>query len=76
MHQLGFFLSEYIKNLVFEDEVDSIQREVDMLLAKGVNKIFLVGQGGLEFDQKLAREVDGIDVIVGGGSYSFLYSGK
>ena len=69
-------LLDYLENLIFEDEVESIRREVEGFLSAGVNKIIVVGHGGFLLDQKIAREVEGIDVIVGGHSNTFLYTGS
>ena len=68
--------SENVKTLVFEDEITSIRREVNGFLSAGVNKIIVVGHGGFLLDQKIAKEVQGVDVIVGGHSNTFLYTGE
>ena len=36
----------------------------------------MVGHGGFLLDQEIAKEVDGVDVIVGGHSNTFLYTGE
>ncbi|KAK2169924.1 hypothetical protein NP493_1171g00060, partial [Ridgeia piscesae] len=38
--------------------------------------IFVIGHGGYLLDQKIAKNVKGIDVVVGGHSHTFLYSGN
>ncbi len=65
-----------MKHLVFKDEIHAVQKEVEALTAKGVDKIIVLGHGGYGFDKKLALEVEGVDVVVGGHSHTFLYSGK
>ncbi|XP_033635029.1 5'-nucleotidase-like [Asterias rubens] len=70
-------ISNTVGNLVFMDEVSSIQAEVDRLIAvEGVNKIIALGHSGYDADQKIAREVRGLDVVVGGHSNTFLYTGE
>ena len=36
----------------------------------------MVGHGGFLLDQKIAKEVNGVDLIVGGHSNTFLYTGE
>ena len=49
---------------------------MNSFLSAGVNKIVVLGHGGISLDQRIAREVEGIDVIVGGHSNTFLYTGR
>ncbi|XP_043280617.1 protein 5NUC-like [Venturia canescens] len=60
----------------FFDEVESIKREVAKLRAAGVNILIAVGHSGFETDKKIAAEVDGIDLVIGGHTNTFLYTGK
>ncbi|XP_064630931.1 snake venom 5'-nucleotidase-like [Lineus longissimus] len=62
-------------NLIFEDEAASIQKEVDKLKSEGVDKIIALGHAGYDVDLKIAKTVKGLDVIVGGHSNTFLYTG-
>ncbi|KAF5885871.1 5'-nucleotidase-like isoform X1, partial [Clarias magur] len=61
--------------LHFEDEVASLQREVDKLITLGVNKIIALGHSGFETDKEIAKKVRGVDVVVGGHTNTFLYTG-
>lgn len=45
------------------------------LKRQGINKIIAVGHAGIVVDKKIAEQVDGVDVVVGGHSHTFLYSG-
>ena len=65
-----------VKRVDFLDPIPPIQAEVDKLRAQNVNKIFVLGHGGYELDQKIAKTVKGIDVVVGGHSHTFLYTGE
>ncbi|KAI8494629.1 5'-nucleotidase [Branchiostoma belcheri] len=61
-------------NLVFLDEVESVQAEVTKLLGQGVNKIIALGHAGYSKDQDVARRVSGVDAVVGGHTNTFLYT--
>ncbi|MBW7875024.1 MAG: bifunctional metallophosphatase/5'-nucleotidase [Candidatus Cloacimonetes bacterium] len=58
--------------LEFLSEVKKAQEVVDHLQNMGVNKIIGLTHIGLERDQNLARNVNGIDLIVGGHSHTLL----
>ncbi|XP_067900779.1 5'-nucleotidase [Heterodontus francisci] len=68
-------LSDPGPHLIFEDEIEAVQREVQKLTTLGVNKIIALGHSGFETDKKIAKNVRGIDVVVGGHSNTFLYTG-
>ena len=61
---------------MFNDEVASIQSEVSRLQSIGINKIIALGHAGFKTDQKIAAEVEGIDLVVGGHTNTFLYTGS
>ena len=56
----------------FSDAAETLRAAVKELAAQGVNIIIAVTHIGLENDRRLARAVDGVDVIVGGHSHSLL----
>ena len=56
----------------FLDELETAQRYIDELSAKGVNKIILVTHYQYANDIELAKQLRGVDVIVGGDSHSLL----
>ncbi|KAK9956333.1 hypothetical protein ABG768_014075 [Culter alburnus] len=62
-------------HLQFEDEVTALQNQVDKLTALGVNKIIALGHSGFKVDKKIAKEVRGVDVVIGGHTNTFLYTG-
>ncbi|XP_060686978.1 5'-nucleotidase isoform X2 [Hemiscyllium ocellatum] len=62
-------------HLTFEDEIEAVQREVNKLTTLGVNKIIALGHSGFETDKQIAKKVRGVDVVVGGHSNTFLYTG-
>lgn len=58
------------------DDIDTtilnLQKEVDELKSKGVNKIFLLSHSGYTNDVKIAQMTKGIDVILGGHSHDLI----
>ena len=64
------------EEVIFLDEVESIRREVKELKSQGVNILIAVGHSGFEMDKKIAREVEDIDIVIGGHTNTFLYNGK
>ena len=59
-------------NIPFSDPVAAVQGEVDLLIARGVNKIIVLSHSGYSVDQKVAAETTGVDVIVGGHTNTLL----
>ncbi|KAM3594138.1 uncharacterized protein V6R79_002968 [Siganus canaliculatus] len=70
------FLSAPGQHLKFEDEVKALQIEVDKLRTLGINKIIALGHSGFDVDREIAKRVRGIDVVIGGHTNTFLYTGK
>ncbi|XP_035530589.1 snake venom 5'-nucleotidase-like [Morone saxatilis] len=69
------FLSMPGPHLKFEDEVKALQIEVDKLKTLGYNKIIALGHSGFDVDKKIAKNVRGVDVVIGGHTNTFLYTG-
>lgn len=65
-------VSKACPHTAFTDRVETLQREVRKLEAQGVKHIIAVTHIGLPDDRELARKVDGVDVIVGGHTHSYL----
>ncbi|KAK2708392.1 snake venom 5'-nucleotidase-like [Artemia franciscana] len=61
------------ENLVFLDEIESLQEEADRLTEDGVDIIIAVGHSGYEEDKAIAANVKGVDLVVGAHSHSFLW---
>ncbi|MEQ2186038.1 5'-nucleotidase, partial [Goodea atripinnis] len=57
------------------DEVSALQPQVDKLATLGVNKIIALGHSGFTVDRLIARKVRGVDVVIGGHTNTFLYTG-
>lgn len=60
----------------FFDEVESLKKETKKLLENDVHIIICLSHSGIEKDKVIAKEVEDIDIIIGGHSHTFLYSGK
>ncbi|XP_013418346.1 5'-nucleotidase-like, partial [Lingula anatina] len=61
--------------LIFTEEVAAVQAEVNYLTSQGINKIIALGHSGFPVDRKIAEEVDGVDIVIGGRTNTFLYTG-
>jgi len=68
------FISNPGPTVRFTDPVEAARRAVRELVAQGIDKIIALTHLGFPEDLELAREVDGIDVIVGGHSHTLLGS--
>jgi len=69
--------TKFISNsgkVIFMDEIESLQKEVAELKAKGVKTIIAIGHSGYSRDIEIAKAVPDLDVVVGAHSHSFLYS--
>ncbi|XP_030247686.1 5'-nucleotidase-like [Sparus aurata] len=64
------------QHLKFEDEVEALQVQVNKLETLGYNKIIALGHSGFDMDQQIAKLVRGVDVVIGGHTNTFLYTGE
>ena len=60
----------HVDNL--DDSIKDIQKEVDNLKNRGINKIILLSHLGFKKDKKIAEETSGIDVILSGHSHELI----
>ncbi len=60
------------KNVIFKDEVETANKFVQQLEKQGINKIIVLSHYGYNQDINLAKQVAGIDIIVGGDSHTLL----
>ncbi len=64
------------KTLRFNDEISSLRSVVNELVSSAsVNKIIAIGHAGIGKDREICKKVRGIDIVVGGHTNTFLYSG-
>ena len=75
-NEQGSTLAAACEHTKFTGMAEALRREVAELEAQGVKHIIAVTHIGLPLDRELARTVDGVDVIVGGHTHSFLGEGK
>lgn len=70
------FKTKYSSNpsshITFLDELATLKKYVKEIEAQGVNKIILLSHFGFENDQKLAKAITGIDVIIDGDSHTLM----
>ena len=69
------FVIHILGRFKFSDEVVAVQQEVAVLQAQSVTKIIALGNAGIEKDKEIAERVEGVDVVVGSYSHTFLYNG-
>jgi len=62
-------------NLKFDAVLASVQAEVDKLRAAGVDLVIGVGHVGWAEDHEIAMHVRGMDVVIGGHTDTFCYTG-
>ncbi|XP_012679397.2 5'-nucleotidase isoform X2 [Clupea harengus] len=62
-------------DLIFEEEIAALQTQVSKLTTLGVNKIIALGHSGFTVDKQIAEKVKGVDVVIGGHTNTFLYTG-
>lgn len=55
--------------------MSALQPVVDKLMTLGVNKIIALGHSGFTVDRLIARKVSGVDLVIGGHTNTFLYTG-
>lgn len=54
----------------FTDPAETVRKHIKKLKKKGVSRIFVLSHLGIEEDRSLAKNVEGIDIIIGGHSHS------
>ena len=60
------------ENIKFTGPVDTLRHEIDQFAARGIHRIIVLSHSGFPVDLEIATKVDGIDLIVGGGSNTLL----
>ncbi|KAE8746887.1 hypothetical protein FOCC_FOCC006307 [Frankliniella occidentalis] len=59
----------------FTDEIPTLTAEAERLHGEGVRIIIALGHSGYPMDKEIAAKVPHVDLVVGGHSHSFLYTG-
>ncbi|AOA57836.1 bifunctional metallophosphatase/5'-nucleotidase [Acinetobacter larvae] len=80
---IGLTIADKTKNAsrpnadtIFHDERVTAQKYIDQLKQQGINKIIVQSHLGYGLEQELARQLSGVDVIVGGDSHTLLADSK
>ncbi|WP_170329407.1 bifunctional metallophosphatase/5'-nucleotidase [Ruegeria arenilitoris] len=60
------------KDVVFQDEIESLTADVEALQAEGVDIIIALNHVGLAKDIEIAEKVPGLDLVIGGHSHTLL----
>lgn len=63
------------KDIKFFDEVETAQKMVKELEAKGINKIIFLSHAGYEKNLEIAQKVSGVDIIITGDTHYLLGEG-
>lgn len=64
-----------IGNIEYIDEVIALKEEVAKLQAQNINIIIALGHSDINKDIEIAKEVEGIDLVIGGHKNTFLWNG-
>lgn len=83
-HQVGIigYLTPDTKILAVQsdveyiDEIVALKQEVRKMQDKGVNIIIALGHSGYLKDLEIAKEVEGLDLVIGGHTNTFLWNGS
>ncbi len=70
------FISSPGDTISFVDVVTAVGYEARHLKSTGVNFIIALGHNGYNEDVEMAKRIPELDVVVGGHSHTFLYSGE
>ncbi|CAD7088574.1 unnamed protein product [Hermetia illucens] len=62
-------------NIEYLTEIEAINRETEKLKAEGIDIIIALGHSGYDTDQEIARFCPDVDIVVGGHTNTFLYTG-
>ncbi|KXJ74404.1 hypothetical protein RP20_CCG013766 [Aedes albopictus] len=66
-----------VGNLMFTDVTETVREEAEVLKQQGVNIIVVISHCGIDEDKNMAESVGPeVDIIVGGRSHTFLYTGQ
>lgn len=71
---MGFILNESVY-VPFIDLYFLSSRETEKLKAEGIDIIIALGHSGYDTDQEIARFCPDVDIVVGGHTNTFLYTG-
>ncbi len=70
---------ERLNGVTIDDKpqtIKEIQENIDELRKQGIDKIILLSHSGIDMDKKIAEQVEGLDVIIGGHSHDLILDAK
>ena len=59
-----------------EQTIKELQEHIDKLKEQGIDKIILLSHAGIDYDKKIAKGLDGLDIIIGGHSHDLILDAK
>ena len=59
-------------NIRFTDPVETLRHEIDQFTERGIHRIIVLSHSGYPVDLDIATKVNGIDLIIGGGTNTLL----
>ncbi|EDV25256.1 uncharacterized protein TRIADDRAFT_57018 [Trichoplax adhaerens] len=62
-------------DVIFNSVIAAVQEEATKLAQQGINIIIALGHAGFDMDKAIADKVVGVDIVVGGHTDTFLYTG-
>ena len=70
---------ERLNGVTIDDKdqtIKELQEHVDNFKKQGIDKIILLSHAGIDMDKRIAKELDGLDVIIGGHSHNLILDAK
>ena len=70
---------ERLNGVTIDDKdqtIKELQEHIDNFKKQGIDKIILLSHSGIDMDKRIAKEVDGLDVIIGGHSHNLILDAK
>ena len=70
---------ERLNGVTIDDKpqtIKEIQEGIDNLRKQGIDKIILLSHSGIDMDKRIAKEVEGLDVIIGGHSHDLILDAR
>lgn len=65
-----------VGNVRLLDEVEEIKKEAQRLKDEGVSILIALGHAGYTRDKEIAAQVPDLDLVIGGHTNTFLYTGE
>ena len=59
-----------------EQTIKELQENINELRKQGIDKIILLSHAGIDADKRIAKEIEGLDVIIGGHSHDLIKDAK